>query len=92
MVEMDVEACLPAELRGPGTTITRVAVGMSGAGVYRVDATGEPFLLEVWAAVEPFAAWRRKLFIQEQAAQAGLAPRVVHVDEERRAARAARAS
>jgi hypothetical protein len=35
---VDLEACLPAALRGAGTTITKVAVGHSGAGVYRVDA------------------------------------------------------
>ena len=33
---MNLEACLPTDLRGPSTTITRVAAGLSGAGVYRI--------------------------------------------------------
>jgi hypothetical protein len=30
---MNLEACLPADLRGPFTTITRIAAGLSDAGV-----------------------------------------------------------
>ena len=32
---MALEDCLPAELRSPTTTITRIAAGLSGAGVFR---------------------------------------------------------
>lgn len=82
---MSLEACLPAELRGPTTTITRIAAGLSGAGVYRVDAAGRALVLKVSATDEPLATWRRKRQIQEHAAAAGVAPAVVHADEERRA-------
>lgn len=82
---MSLEACLPADLRGPTTTITRIAAGLSGAGVYRVEAAGQAFVLKVVDAGEPLAGWRRKLHIQQLAADAGLAPRVVHTDEARRA-------
>ncbi len=82
---MSLEACLPAELRGPTTTITRVGVGQSGAGVYRVDAAGGAFVLKIAGDAEPLAAWQRKAAIQQAAADAGVAPRVVHVDETRRA-------
>ena len=82
---MDLEACLPHDLRGPATTITRIAVGLSGAGVYRVDAAGVAYVLKVSAADEPVAAWRRRVGIERRAADAGLAPAVVHVDEPGRA-------
>ena len=82
---MNLEDCLPAELRGPGTTIARVPAGQSGAGVYRVDAGGEAYVLKVTGEDEPLDRWRRALHIRRLAADAGLAPRVVHVDEGRRA-------
>jgi aminoglycoside phosphotransferase (APT) family kinase protein len=82
---VSLEACLPAELRGSTTTITRIAAGLSGAGVYRVEAAGQAFVLKIAGEDEPLAGWSRKLHIQHLAAHAGLAPRVIHVDEARRA-------
>lgn len=46
---------------------------------------GQAFVLKVAAASEPLADWRRKVHIQQLASNAGLAPRVVHVDETQRA-------
>jgi aminoglycoside phosphotransferase (APT) family kinase protein len=82
---MTVEDCLPPELKGPATVITRMAAGLSGAGVYRVDSAGQSFVLKVAADTEHDADWGRVLPIQRLAAEAGLAPRIVHVDEDRRA-------
>ena len=79
-----LHACLPADLRGPKTTITRVAAGLSGAGVYRVDTPRQTVVLKVAAAGESREEWRRKMYTQHRAAGAGLAPRLVHIDEERR--------
>jgi aminoglycoside phosphotransferase (APT) family kinase protein len=81
---VSLEACLPAELRGP-TTITKMSGGLSGAGVYRVDAAGQAYVLKLSATDEPLDAWRRTLRIRQLAAGAGVAPGVVHVDEGRRA-------
>ena len=81
----NLEGCLPAELRGPTTTIARVAAGLSGAGVFRVEAAGHSFVLKVAAETEPLEGWRRRLQLQQLAANASLAPAVVHVDEQRRA-------
>jgi Ser/Thr protein kinase RdoA (MazF antagonist) len=53
--------------------------------VYRVESGGRSFVLKVTRASEPLAGWLRKLHIQEVAAQAGLAPAVVHADEQHRA-------
>lgn len=83
--QLSLDAALPEHLRGPATSITKIAAGLSGAGVYRVDANGELFVLKIATASEPFADWRRRLGIQQLAADAALAPRIVHVDASRRA-------
>lgn len=84
-LQRKLEECLPAELRGPATTITRMASGMSGAGVYRVDVGGRTFALKLKGADEPLAEWRWRAEILRCAAGDGVAPRVVHIDESRRA-------
>jgi Ser/Thr protein kinase RdoA (MazF antagonist) len=85
MDDVDLTSYLPLELRGAGTTITRVAAGLSGAGVYRVEAAGRVFVLKVSRAGEDQAAWRHAVAIQRQAAAVGLAPAVIHADDDRRA-------
>jgi aminoglycoside phosphotransferase (APT) family kinase protein len=65
--------------------VTRIAAGMSGAAVYRVDADGRAFVLKIASEQEDPDEWRRTLAIQRVAAAAGLAPRIVHVDDDRRA-------
>jgi aminoglycoside phosphotransferase (APT) family kinase protein len=82
---VSVEDCLPAELRTPAPTITPITVGMSGAAVYRVDAGGHSYVLKVSPAHESADDWHNKLALQQLASQAGVAPRVVHVDDARRA-------
>lgn len=82
---MSAEACLPSGLRGPGTQITSVSDGISGAEVYRVDVEGHAFVLKIAAANEDSRAWHRALEIRRRAATAGLTPELVHVDEARRA-------
>ncbi len=81
---MNLEEYLPANLRGPSTTITKVQAGLSGAGVYRVEAAGQAFVLKVASAEEPIEAWQKRTQILKSAADAGVAPRVVHVDATRR--------
>jgi hypothetical protein len=80
---MDLEALLPAHLRGPSTTITRIAAGLSGAGVYRVEAGGQVLVLKISVADDP--QWPARLEAQQAAAAAGLTPAIVHVDLARRA-------
>ncbi|MEO7457002.1 MAG: phosphotransferase, partial [Gemmatimonadaceae bacterium] len=67
------------------TTIARVAAGLSGAGVYRVDASGTSYVLKVTDPAEPQALWQRRIETQQAAADAGLAPPIVHMDAGRRA-------
>lgn len=82
---MNLEECLPAALRGPTTTLARMASSFSGAGVYRVDAAGRAFVLKIAREDQPFDDWRRNVDALRLAAKASLAPEVVHVDEARRA-------
>jgi aminoglycoside phosphotransferase (APT) family kinase protein len=82
---VNLEACLPAALQGPATTIDQITTGLSGAGVYKVESAGQQYVLKIAREGEPLAAWRRKLQLQQLAADAGLAPRVIHADEARRA-------
>jgi thiamine kinase-like enzyme len=82
---VSLELCLPTDLRGPATTITKVAAGLSGAGVHRVEAAGQSFVLKISSKDEPLARWHQKVHIQQLAANAGLSPRVIHTDEARRA-------
>jgi Ser/Thr protein kinase RdoA (MazF antagonist) len=82
---MTVEACLPPDLQGPATTITPIAAGLSGAGVYRVEGGDRVFVLKVAGPAEDVVDWRGALEIHRLAADAGLAPAIVHVDEARRA-------
>lgn len=82
---MTLEACLPDQLRGPTTSIKRLAGGLSGAAVYRVEAGGHGYVLKVASEGAPLEVWRQGLEIQQRAGDAGLAPRVIHHDEARRA-------
>ena len=52
---MTLEVCLPETLRGPATTITPLGGGLSGAGVYRVEAGGRGYVLKVARADAPVA-------------------------------------
>jgi aminoglycoside phosphotransferase (APT) family kinase protein len=82
---MSLEDCLPEHLCGPRTTITKISAGLSGAGVYRVEAAEQTFVLKISRTDVPAEGWRRTVHIQQLAASAGLAPDVCHVDEARRA-------
>jgi aminoglycoside phosphotransferase (APT) family kinase protein len=84
-VDAELEACLPAALRGPTTKIAKIAAGLSGAGVYRVDANGRSYVLKIAGPRDAVDAWRALTAMQRAAAGAGVAPAVVHVDDERRA-------
>jgi len=77
------EECLPESLRG--ATVSRISRGLSGAGVYRVEANGQRYVLKISAETDPLETWRSRLAFQQLAADAGVAARVVHHDEARRA-------
>jgi hypothetical protein len=82
---VDLKACLPADLRGPETVITPITAGFSGAGVHRVEAGDRAFVLKLAGDADTPDEWRRRREVLESAAGAGLAPRIMHVDDEHRA-------
>jgi hypothetical protein len=55
---MSLEDHLSPDLRGPATTIAWIAAGLSGAGIYRVEAAGQSFVPKVAAESEDAANWR----------------------------------
>lgn len=67
----DLRACLPEALRGGATRIERIAPGMSGAGVYRVDAEGKTYVLKIAGGREPFDDWKRATQVLAAAGRAG---------------------
>ena len=81
----NLQDCLPFEMRGPGTTITRLAAGMSGAAVYRVEVDGRAYALKLASDSEATDAWLWAMRVQLMAAEARLSPKVIHVEEKRRA-------
>ena len=82
---MSLDECLPEYLRGEGTTITTMSAGLSGAGVYRVDAGGGSYVLKVSDESHAPGRWARVLPTLRSAAEQGLTPRIVHVDDARNA-------
>ncbi|MGE0546103.1 MAG: phosphotransferase family protein [Kofleriaceae bacterium] len=81
---MQLDQCLPDTLRVAPVTITPITAGLSGAGVYRVGAGEQTFVLKVSRPDEPVAAWHAKLRIRQLAGDAGVTPRIVHADVGRR--------
>lgn len=79
--------CLPANLRGPATTINRIAAGLSGASGHRVEASGHRTCSRSRRRARTRPTGGRALHIQRLAADAGLAPRIVHANEARLARR-----
>jgi aminoglycoside phosphotransferase len=73
----DLAALLPSELAG--ATITSLGPRASRAAVYRVEHASGTFVLKR-SAIDQFAA---RAWVQQRAAEAGIAPRVIHVDEAR---------
>lgn len=78
-------ACLPETMQEESTTVTRIAAGMSGAGVYRVHTAHAEFALKITDTSEAPDLWRAKVAVQRAAGDAGIAPRVVHSEVTRRA-------
>jgi aminoglycoside phosphotransferase (APT) family kinase protein len=75
---------LPEEHVGTVTAIAPISTGASGAAVYAVTTTRGEFVLRV--SGDRFDAhWPQQLRIMRRAAERGIAPAIVHVDEAARA-------
>jgi aminoglycoside phosphotransferase (APT) family kinase protein len=72
---------LPESVLGITTGITPLSVGLSGAGVYAVTSERGEFVLRVQGADTDARAWVRQLRVLRRAAERGIAPAIMHVDE-----------
>ncbi len=83
---------LPESILGVATAITPLSMGLSGAGVYAVSTERGEFVLRVQEASTNPSDWARQLRVLRRAAERGIAPAVVYVDEAAHSVVSARAS
>ena len=79
---MPIDHLLPEDAVGKVTAVQPISTGLSGAGVWAVSSTRGELILRVQAAE---TGWTQHLRVLRRAAEAGVAPELVHVDEEARA-------
>lgn len=82
----EVLQVIPSSLIGEVSAITPIRVGLSGAGVYAVTSERGEYILRLRgdsALLDEF--WRQHIRILRRAAERGIAPPVVHVNEDARA-------
>jgi aminoglycoside phosphotransferase (APT) family kinase protein len=76
---------LPEGKVGTLVAIRAMPRGPSAASVYLVTTTEGELVLKVQAAPQYASRWAQQLVVQRQAAECGIAPAIVHVDEAARA-------
>lgn len=81
---------LPPEVAGEVAEVRFLSSGLSGAGVYAVTSSRGELVLRVQPEPE-FGRWEQQSLVLRRAAERGVAPAVLHVDEEERAIVSARA-
>jgi len=81
---------LPADAVGTVTAIQPLPKGPSGSSVYAVTSDRGELVLRVQPAHRDAGEWAQQLRLLRRAAAAGVAPALVHVDEEVRAVVVAR--
>ena len=80
-----LRALLPQALVGTVESIEAIRAGLSGAGVYAVTASRGKFVLRVQGRQLDAEYFSQQLRVLHRASAAGVAPRIVHVDEDARA-------
>lgn len=85
-----IQRFLPSHLVGEVGAITPVRLGLSGAGVYVVASTNGEYVLRVQGEKVDDSFWSQHLLVLRRAAERGVAPPVVHVDESAHAVLSAR--
>jgi aminoglycoside phosphotransferase (APT) family kinase protein len=76
---------LPEARVGQVQSIQPISMGLSGAGVYAVSSTSGVLVLRVQPERSDDTLWTQQLHVLRQAAERGVAPPIVHVDEAARA-------
>ncbi len=75
---LDPRALFPADRLGQITAVTPITIGMSGAKVFAVDTASGQYVLRIHQG-EP-ADWHRSVALYRLAADAGVAPALLHAD------------
>ena len=81
----EVLRVIPSAIIGEVTAITPIGMGLSGAGVYAVTSDRGEYVLRVQGAGVGDDFWSQHVRILRRAAARGVAPAIVHVDEDARA-------
>jgi len=76
---------LPEANVGKVSAVELITLGSSGAAVYAVSCSRGELVLRVHRATDEPARWHQQLRISLLAAESGVAPAIVHVDDEARA-------
>lgn len=80
-----VRHLLPEHIIGEITSVVPIHMGLSGAGVYEVRSSRGDYILRIQGKRNDESFWLQQLLILRRAAEHGIAPALVHVDEEARA-------
>jgi aminoglycoside phosphotransferase (APT) family kinase protein len=80
-----LEHVLPRAIIGDVGAITPIRMGLSGAGVYAVTTDRGEYVLRVQGDDADDDCWSQHLVILRRASELGVAPPIVHVDEDARA-------
>jgi thiamine kinase-like enzyme len=75
----------PESTLGEVSSVTPIRMGLSGAGVYAIVAPTGEYVLRVQGDSFDDSFWTQQLLILRRAADAGIAPPIVHIDEGARA-------
>jgi aminoglycoside phosphotransferase len=81
---------LPEPLVGEVMSAAPIHAGLSGAGVYAVTSVRGDYILRIQSERASSDLWTQQLLVLRRAAERGIAPAIVHVDETARAVLSAR--
>ncbi len=76
---------LPDSVIGEVASVVPIHMGLSGAGVYEVESSRGKYILRVQGTRNDRSFWSQQLLILRRAADHGIAPALLHIDEEARA-------
>lgn len=83
--ESALRRLIPETIAGAVESITPIRMGLSGAGVYAIEALRGSYVLRTHGSSHDEAAWSEHLLVSRRAAEGGVAPAIVHVDQAARA-------
>jgi aminoglycoside phosphotransferase len=83
--ESALRRLMPEAITGVVQSITPMRQGLSGAGVYAIEASRGSYVLRMQGPAYDQAEWIEHLLVSRRAADGGVAPAIVHVDEAARA-------